>query len=191
MKSLGGRVAVITGVARGIGLDYALRIASLSAAVAVADHNLESALGHEVEQPRPENEDLKKTMRQFGTDVLLHERDSSDHEQTPTFAEHVKDAFRVDILVCNAGGDGDLDGAQPSELGAANIAATFARNLYSTIYTVTAFTPMMKIRGSGKIITIGSYAATTTLPGARASEYAAAKRASTITRDASAEVAAC
>jgi len=49
MSKLGGKVAIVTGAARGLGRAYAKRLAGLGAKVAVADLNLRSYEEFEVE----------------------------------------------------------------------------------------------------------------------------------------------
>jgi 3-oxoacyl-[acyl-carrier protein] reductase len=176
MRSLEGRVAVVTGAARGIGLRYACRLASMGANVAVSDLDLGSAGQYQREQSHLVNGDLDATLRQYGRDVLTVQADASIPEDLDRFAEVVREQLGpVDVLVCNAGGGSDIDGSRPTELVPALMQATFARNLYSVIYTVGAFAGEMKRRRTGKIITISSYAGTTALPGAKAADYATAK----------------
>lgn len=159
-----------------MGLDYALRLASMGAAVAVSDINLDSAKEYDFESSRLIDGSLQATLGQFGTQVLTRKVDSTAPVELRQFADDVlSELGRVDVLVCNAGGGGDIDGSLPSELVPDRILATFERNLFSTMYTVAAFADAFKRQGSGKVITVASYAGTTTLPGAKASDYATAK----------------
>ena len=51
-KKLNGKVAQITGGARGLGRGYALRLAGLGADIAIVDRNLHSADVYEFERKR-------------------------------------------------------------------------------------------------------------------------------------------
>ena len=51
-KKLAGKVAVITGGARGLGRGYALRIAGLGADVAIIDRNLKAFQVYDFEKDR-------------------------------------------------------------------------------------------------------------------------------------------
>jgi NAD(P)-dependent dehydrogenase (short-subunit alcohol dehydrogenase family) len=52
MGKLDGKVAIVTGAARGLGRAYAKRLAGLGAKVAVADLNLRSTVGPFLPHPR-------------------------------------------------------------------------------------------------------------------------------------------
>lgn len=178
MKTLSGKVAIVTGGARGIGLGYAERLASLGANIAVCDLNLKSAEQYPLEAGRLVEGSLEKTLRKHGTDVLLAEFNAADPEANKAFAAAVHARWgRIDVVVCNAGGGSDTEGSNASELKPDTILTTFERNFYSTVYTCTAVAPYMKAQRSGKIINIASLAGIMALGNGRAADYAAAKAA--------------
>ncbi|MFR9803785.1 SDR family NAD(P)-dependent oxidoreductase [Pseudonocardia sp. RS010] len=178
MKELEGKVAVVTGAARGIGLDYALRLAEKGANIAVCDLDLRSAHQYEEERARLVGDDLEKTLAQWGTDVITEQVDATERGSLQAFADRVRHTWgRVDVVVCNAGGGGDFAGQRPSEIEESGMHAAFGRNLFSTINTVAAFAPHMKRQRSGKIITISSFTGTMVLGEGHGSDYAVAKSA--------------
>ena len=91
-NSLAGKVAFITGGARGIGRATALKLASAGCDVAIAYHN-----SHE------EAESLCQAVRAQGRRALATQADVSDAESvSEAFGEFRKQFDRVDIVVSNA-----------------------------------------------------------------------------------------
>ena len=93
MDLLKGKVAVVTGAARGIGRMIALRYAQEGADVAFTDLS------------RDENMDsLEKELTDLGVKGKGYVSDASDYEQTHQVVDQVVADFeKVDILVNNAG----------------------------------------------------------------------------------------
>ena len=93
MDLLKGKVAVVTGAARGIGRMIALRFAQEGADVAFTDLS------------RDENmETLEKELLQLGVKGKGYVSDASDFEQTHQVVDQVVADFeKVDVLVNNAG----------------------------------------------------------------------------------------
>ena len=93
MDLLKGKVAVVTGAARGIGRLIALRFAQEGADVAFTDLS------------RDENMDsLEKELKDLGVKGIGYVSDASDYEQTHQVVDQVVADFeKVDILVNNAG----------------------------------------------------------------------------------------
>ena len=89
MADLDGRVAVVTGAARGIGLGIAERLNAAGAAVVVADIDGATA---------------EKSAKTLNGRAIAVEHDVRDGESSKRLREKALDAFgRVDILVNNAG----------------------------------------------------------------------------------------
>ena len=178
MKALEGKVAVVTGGARGLGLEYALRLARLGAAVAVCDKSLGSAAEYEEEAARLVNGGVEETLKAAGARALVHQVDVSQQDQVHAFVQEAHRAFgSIDVVVCNAGGGGNFSGCKASELEEETTRATFDRNFLSTVFTVTAAAPFMKKQESGKIVTISSFTGTMALGAGFAADYAVAKAA--------------
>jgi 3-oxoacyl-[acyl-carrier protein] reductase len=89
MADLDGRVAVVTGAARGIGLGIADRLSAAGAAVVVADIDGATA---------------ERSTKTLNGRAIAVEHDVRDGESSKRLRQKALDAFgRVDILVNNAG----------------------------------------------------------------------------------------
>ena len=150
MRELSGKVAIVTGGARGIGLTYAERLASLGANIAVCDLNLKSAEQYPLEAERLVDGSLEKTLRKYGCDVHLGEFDACDPDAVQTYAAAVHARWgRIDVLVCNAGGGSDTEGSHASVIKPESMRKAFDRNFFSTVYSCTAVAPYMKTQRAG------------------------------------------
>lgn len=143
MGKLSGKVAVITGSARGIGKAIATRLAREGAALTISDINGDglAALCAELEaagSPRAtfHAADLSQ---EAGADALLG----------ATLAAH----GRCDILVNNAGGGVIRPFLEHT---AETLRQTIDRNLWTTIWCTRAFLPGMIERKAGRVINIGA-----------------------------------
>ncbi|PON11127.1 hypothetical protein C2W62_46470, partial [Candidatus Entotheonella serta] len=104
-KKLAGKVALITGAARGLGRGYALRLASLGADIAVVDRNLHGATVYEFEREPMTGETVVEEIEALGQRVMGLEVDLTDRSASATAVSGIVDTLgRVDICVCNAGG---------------------------------------------------------------------------------------
>jgi len=104
-NKLSGKVAVVTGGARGIGRGCALRLAKLGADIAIIDRNLKGfeIYGFEKKQmaaPTPVDEAIALGVRAMGLEVDLTDRTATE----AAIHEIVKNMGRIDITVCNACG---------------------------------------------------------------------------------------
>ena len=172
---LAGKVALITGGARGLGRGYALRLAGLRADVAIIDRNLRAAdvYGFEREQMTASTvmEECEALgVRAFGLEADLSDRAAAEQ----ALADSVKALGRIDIAVCNAGGGTVTfaDELDPNEEAPIDINTTGTPadcpqdmltrvldiNLMTCMYTCMAVAPYMKAQQSGKIVTVSSTA---------------------------------
>lgn len=174
-KKLAGKVALITGAARGLGRGYALRLAALGADIAVVDRNLHGAEVYEFERAQMTGETVVEEIEALGQRVMGLEVDLTDRVATEQAVTGIVDTLgRVDICVCNAGGGtitfaDELD-AQASERVDVNTTGTPAdtpqemlvrvmdANLMTCMYTCMAVVPYMKQQRAGKIVTVSSTA---------------------------------
>jgi 3-oxoacyl-[acyl-carrier protein] reductase len=105
MGKLDGKVAIVTGAARGLGRAYAKRLGGLGAKVAVADLNLGSYEEFEAEAKDMTADSTVAEVEAAGGTALGIEMDVRDHEGVEAMvARVVQEWGRVDVLVANAGG---------------------------------------------------------------------------------------
>jgi 3-oxoacyl-[acyl-carrier protein] reductase len=174
--SLKGKIAVVTGAARGLGRAYALRLASLGADVAILDINLSAAaeFGERLAAPTVEEEIIALGRRSVGIQADLGQRDAA----TAAIQRVEAELGRIDILVNNAGGL-----IAPVERSAASIASDadtkllFDANFGSMLYCCQAAVPGMRKAGSGVIVNISSQSGVSVYPGGVMAIYGAAKAA--------------
>ena len=104
-KKLTGKVALITGGARGLGRGYALHLAGLGADIAIIDRNLQAAEVYEFERELLTAETVVAECEAFGVRALGLEVDLTDRSATEkAVTDTVEVLGRVDIAICNAGG---------------------------------------------------------------------------------------
>ena len=152
MVLLEGKVALITGAARGIGKAIALKFAEQGADVAFTDLVI--------------NEAAEETIREiaaFGHKVKGYASNAANFDEThDVVAEILKDFGRIDILVNNAGITKDGLVMRMSE---AQWDAVIAVNLKSAFNFIHAVIPGMARQKSGSIINMASIAGQMGNPG--------------------------
>jgi 3-oxoacyl-[acyl-carrier protein] reductase len=179
MSKLDGKVAIVTGAARGLGRAYAKRLAGLGAKLAVADINLRSYEEFEAEAKDMTADSTVAEIESSGGTAIGVEVDVTDHEQVEAMVARVVEKWgQVDVLVANAGGGR----GRPVDTKASNLDPTLlqlvtAMNLFGTVYTCNAVAPVMKRQRSGKIITVSSVAGTGPSFDGGYAHYGAAKAA--------------
>lgn len=176
-RKLAGKVAVVTGGARGLGRAYALRLAKLGAVIAVIDRNLKAAEVYDFEQSLLTAASVMEECEALGVRAIGIEADLTDRERTAKAITDVMSRLgRVDIAVCNAGGGtvtfaderqtpsgandpGDIvTTGTPSDCSEEMLQRVMDINLKTCFYTCMAVAPIMKQQASGKIITVSSTA---------------------------------
>jgi len=143
MELLKGKVALITGAARGIGKQIALKFAEEGADIAFTDLVIDE-LGQQT----------KQELEAFGVRVLAIASNAADFAQAHQAVEQVMAEFgRIDILVNNAGITKDGLMLRMSE---AQWDAVLTVNLKSAFNFIHAVSPVMLRQRGGSIINISS-----------------------------------
>ena len=143
MTELKGKVALVTGAAKGIGKAAAVRLAEEGVNVAI---NYNSS--------KQEAEDTVKLLKSFGIDSISCQADVGNLDQVTKMVDDVTEQFgQIDILVNNAGiiDDGLL--LRMSDEAWARVINT---NLNGTFYCTRAVLRTMVRSRWGRIINIGS-----------------------------------
>jgi SDR family mycofactocin-dependent oxidoreductase len=154
MGKLDGKVALVTGAARGQGRSHALRMAEEGADLIISDlcHDLST-----VPYPLARPEDLLDTRREIeklGRRCVARETDVRDTAAVQTMvSEGVAELGRLDIAVANAGVCGfgktwELTDDQWDEMIGVDLTGVFK--------TLRAVTPYLIDQGSGRIVATSS-----------------------------------
>lgn len=176
-KKLAGKVALVTGGARGLGRGYALRLASLGADIAVVDRNLQAAEVYAFERALLTADSVMAECEALGVRAIGLEADLTDRAATEAAVAEVVDRLgRVDIAVCNAGGGtvrfaderspaggdnavGDeVTTGTPSDTPDEMLTRVMDINIKTCMHACMAVAPHMKRQGGGKIVTVSSTA---------------------------------
>jgi NAD(P)-dependent dehydrogenase (short-subunit alcohol dehydrogenase family) len=140
---LPGRVAVVTGAARGIGFAIAERLSRAGASVVIADVD-EGGAAAAVER-----------LREGGGKAAAAPADVTSPEEVAAMVERALDAFgKLDVLVNNAGITGR--DAPLWEITDEDWEKVLALNLSATFYCCRAVVPHMRERRSGTIVNVAS-----------------------------------
>jgi 3-oxoacyl-[acyl-carrier protein] reductase len=139
---LEGKVALVTGAARGIGKAIALTLAGEGADIAVSDVNLEGA------------ESAAEEIESWGRQTLVSRVDVSKIKEVNEMVDKILDKFgRVDILINNAGITADSLLIRMKEADWDKVIEINLKGAFNCLKAVAK--PMMKAR-SGKIVNMAS-----------------------------------
>jgi NAD(P)-dependent dehydrogenase (short-subunit alcohol dehydrogenase family) len=153
MSRLAGKVAIVTGGARGIGRHYSQALAEAGAQVMIAD----IADGKDV---------ADAIAAKFGADMAARVvTDVSDEAQVKRLVAQTIERFgQVDVLVNNAALYARLTPVKATEIDVALWDQVMAVNVRGSFLMVKHVVPHMQARRSGKIINIASGAAYKGIP---------------------------
>lgn len=137
-----GRVAVVTGAARGIGLEIAFRLARDGARMVLADADAQGLAAS------------AEAIRALGVEVVTEAGDLSQESVANALVASALEAFgRLDILVNNAGGGVILPFLEHTSQ---TLKQTIDRNLWTVIWCCRAALPSMKQQRYGRIVIVGA-----------------------------------
>jgi len=141
---LTGKVALITGAARGLGRACALALAHAGADIGLGLRDVESA------------EDVEKEIKALGRKVIRLQMDVSNLQQIKDAVELLAEKFgKIDILLNNVG----VAPSNPAEeVTEADFDLTLNLNLKGSFFTAQAVGKKMIKQGSGRIINMSSQA---------------------------------
>ncbi len=149
--SLEGRVALVTGAARGLGRTISLALAHAGADVALGLRDVRDGA------------DLEADIAAMGRRALLLQMDVLDLGQIERAVRSLTDAFgRIDILVNNAG-LGPENAAE--DVNEPDYDLTFDVNVKGLFFTSQAVGRVMIAQGSGRMVNLSSQAGFVALPG--------------------------
>jgi NAD(P)-dependent dehydrogenase (short-subunit alcohol dehydrogenase family) len=153
MSELQGKVAIVTGAARGIGREYCLGLARAGARIVAAD--LRSC------------EDTLAAVRAQGGEGVGVEVDVARRDSTQAMAEAAMRAYgRIDVLVNNAALYGDLAGFTAlTDLDEDEWDRVMAINVKGVWQATRAVVPYMAAQRYGKIVNIASATILMGVPG--------------------------
>ena len=174
MSKLKGKVAIVTGAARGLGRAYALHLAGLGAHIVVNDIDLSAAreFGETLSAASVVSECEALGVRALGVEADVTRRSEVGRMCSAALAEF----GRIDILVNNAGGV-----LRPAENGKASSVSEddwryiMDVNLTQTVFCCQAVAPTMMQQRSGKIVNVASQAGVRANMDGAISHYSVAK----------------
>jgi NAD(P)-dependent dehydrogenase (short-subunit alcohol dehydrogenase family) len=152
---LTGKIAVVTGAARGIGRAIAVEMAANGADVIVLDiAGPVSTASNAVPATPEELDETIKQIRGYGRRTEGIKADIRDIAALRTVADHVETTYgKIDIVVANAG----IQRWMPLlEMDDADWRDVIDNNLNGTANTVRAFAPKMVARKKGRFILLSS-----------------------------------
>ncbi len=145
MTNFEGRVALITGAGRGLGLEYAKRFAEDGAAVALADVDFEGAKQGAAE------------IEASGARALPVQCDVTDLASCEAMVKRVAGELgSLDILVNNAAIWGDLEAGNVLEIDPDYWDFVMGVNVKGAMLCTRAVVPTMREQGRGRVINISS-----------------------------------
>jgi 3-oxoacyl-[acyl-carrier protein] reductase len=161
---LAGKVAIVTGGSRGIGLSIAQGLGAEGAKVAIASRT------------QRELDEAKARLEAAGVEVLARATDVSRLSDVEALVAAVVAKWgRVDVLVNNAGVNGAI--GRVDECDAAEWRLAFEVNVFGTMNACRAVLPRMRAQRSGKVVNLAGGGVGGPGVAPRVSAYASSKAA--------------
>ena len=167
---LAGKVVLITGSSRGIGLATAKAFAAEGCRIMLSARSAEQL------------REAETALRQSGAEVAAHAADVSDPDEAARLIDAAVSSYAgIDILVNNVGGGGG--GARIADSSDDDWRGALERNLIQTVRTMRLALPHMKGRPGAAMINMASISGWTPQL-AMSGQYGAAKAARTSSTEA-------
>jgi 3-oxoacyl-[acyl-carrier protein] reductase len=161
---LAGRVAIVTGGSRGIGLAIAQALGADGARVAIASRTAR------------ELDAAKAKLQEAGVEAIALPTDVAKLADVEALVDAVLTRWaRVDVLVNNAGVNGAI--GRVDECDPAEWKAAFEVNVFGTMHSCRAVLPRMRLQRSGKIVNLAGGGVGGPGVAPRVSAYASSKAA--------------
>jgi NAD(P)-dependent dehydrogenase (short-subunit alcohol dehydrogenase family) len=144
MSKHDGRVALVTGASKGIGLEIARGLAERGLTVLIGTRNGAAA------------DDAAASLRDAGHDVVGIQLDVSKAASIAQAAELVTERWgRLDILVNNAGISLGK-GAVPSTTDLDDMRQVYETNVFGVVATIQAMLPLLRKSAAGRIVNMST-----------------------------------
>jgi NAD(P)-dependent dehydrogenase (short-subunit alcohol dehydrogenase family) len=165
MSDAKGKIALITGANKGIGLETARQLGELGATILVGARDL------------AKGEEAAEVLRGVGVDVRAIKLDVAKEADRRAAAKLIeKDYGRLDILINNAGVMLDArTGNETSKTSAKVLRDTFETNLFAVVALTQKMLPLLLKSDAGRIVNLSSVLASLTLHATKGSPIYDAK----------------
>lgn len=145
-----GKVVIITGGTRGLGLLLAEEVGERGASVAICGRDAEAVAA------------AKRHLAQRGVKVLAHRGDLGERGEAELFVERVAAAWgRIDVLINDAG---VIQVAPLESTPLASMEEAMKSNFWTAAYTTFAALPHLKARRGSRIVNISSIGGRVAVP---------------------------
>ena len=148
--SLAGKVVLITGGSRGLGLVLARMLAAKGARLAICARTAETL------------EEARQELEMLGAPVLTLTVDLTDTQQVDTMLRRIVDHYgRLDVLVNNAG---TIQVGPQEALNIEDYEKAMKTNFWAALYTMLGTIPYFRAQGGGRIVNITSIGGKVAVP---------------------------
>lgn len=155
MSEAAGKIALVTGANKGIGLEIARGLGRAGATVLLGARNAEAG------------EKAAATLRGEGLDTHFVPIDVTDEASVAAAAARVAAGWgRLDILVNNAAVSLERD-AQPSNSDLGLLRQTYEANVFGLVAVIQAMLPLLRAAPTGRIVNMSTGLASLTLTSGR------------------------